>query len=781
MNKRIYDKFDKTVEQLVIYAKAASIDAKVDCIYPESFAIGLLSIGNNYVSGVLSASGVNLSAVSKEIKELLRKKIRNNKGMSGSSYTNLEISKQVLDICRMADSMSIDMEDKEINIIHIFLAMLTVSKVIANIFIAHGLDYDTAKEQLLACDRNDVANKDNNEEEKDVEEAVEGKSANSCRGKQNRRSALKTFCVDITNLAKANELDPIIAREKEIEQAITILCRRNKNNPVLLGEPGVGKTAVVEGIAQRIVSGTVPKQLLNFKVYSLNIGGMVAGTKYRGDFEERINALVKEIEESPNVILFIDEIHTIIGAGGASGGSLDASNILKPFLTKNKLKCIGATTLMEYKKYFKKDGALERRFQQVMIEEPTVEQMFQILGGIKDKLEGYHKCKISDGAISSVINLTARYMSNRNFPDKAIDCLDIACAKYAWDNSKIDKTITQKDINLIVSELCKIPLEIISCNKGERVDKIESVLKDRVMGQDSAIHLICRALRNAYSGVRNPNKPIGNFVFGGQSGTGKTYVAKELAMSIFGRDTSFVRLDMTEYSEAHSISKLIGSPPGYVGFSETEGFTDRVKKNPYCIILLDEMEKAHPYVIKMFLQVMSDGIMTDATGEIVSFKNAVLIMTGNFGMNSEAKKSLGFTHSNEKTDINKIEQKRMIDYCENAYGAEFVNRIDEFIPFMPLSDDSLKQIALINLDEIKDRIGKIGNISCSIKFTSSVFDFLLKRMTQEHGRNATSLKRMISKEIEPCIASTILTLADGKNYSISIEVKDDQIISSVKE
>jgi len=761
MNKRIYDRFDREVGQVIIYAKQASINQKVDCIYPESFAIGVLGIDKgNQVSSLLEEHNINLEITVKRLKEALRKKSKNSGTERPHSYTDLKISRQIVEICRLSDKISNDMDNSEIRVHHLFLAILQVSKTVLNIFIDEGIDYSKIKKELRSI----------KEKVHQTQELPSGK---------NKKSALRTFCIDVTEQARKNELDPIIAREKEIEDAITILCRRNKNNPVLLGEPGVGKTAVVEGIAQRIISGTVPKQLEDFKIYSLNLGSLVSGTKYRGDFEERISALVKEIEESENIILFIDEIHTIVGAGASSGGSLDASNILKPFLTTNKLKCVGATTLKEYKKYFQADGALERRFQQVMIEEPTEEQMFRILAGIKQRLEEYHFCKITSKAISTVIDLTSRYMSNRHFPDKAIDCLDIACAKYAWGVNKDKPVVTEEDISVVISERCNLPIEIVACDKNKSIDRVSEVLRKRVIGQDHAIESMCRVLQSAYSGVRNPDRPIGNFVFGGQSGTGKTYIAKELAIAIFGNDRSFIRLDMTEFSEPHSISKLIGSPPGYVGFSDVDVFADKIRRNPYSIILLDEMEKAHPCVIKAFLQVMSDGIMTDAIGNVIDFKNVIMIMTGNFNMHTENSGSLGFFSGDVKTATEQ-QQERLVSYCETQYGSEFINRVDEFIPFIQLSRESLIKIATINLEEIEKRVIKLPNVKCTIKFSKSVFDLLVKKVSSEHGKNATLLKRIISKEIEPCISSAIMSLDDNVEYLITVSTSKDKFTSKVK-
>jgi ATP-dependent Clp protease ATP-binding subunit ClpA len=566
-----------------------------------------------------------------------------------------------------------------------------------------------------------------------------------------------------------------LARDKEIESSITILCRRGKNNPILIGDPGVGKTAIVEGISQRIVGGTIPKQLIGCKLYSLNLSSLVAGTKYRGEFEERIHALIKEIQNCTNCILFIDEIHTLVGAGSASGGSLDASNILKPFLARSDLRCIGATTLDDFKKYFQKDGALERRFQQVMVEEPTKDQMHQILVGIKYKFEEYHGCIITDDAIDSVINLCSRYLPDRNFPDKAIDVVDTCCAKHAWDNDKQKPTITGKEIAKVIGEMCQIPIEVILWDDNERIKKIEETLSTRVIGQKYAIDTVCKVLKNAYSGIRNPIKPIGSFVFGGKSGTGKTHMAKELAKAVFGKDSSFIKLDMTEFSEKHSVSKLVGSPPGYVGFQDTDLFIDKIKRKPYCIVLLDELEKAHPDVIKLFLQVMSDGEMTDASGNKADFKNVVLVMTGNFGTGAgDGKTSLGFSETVNKDPFVDA-QNKLISYCKEQYGEEFINRVDEFVPFMPLSDQDLKLIIKMRMDEIETRLSSRG---FKMEFTESIYDLLLKLSKEEYGSNATVLNRLIAKKIEPCISDALVRCGDGCVMYVSVE--NDNFICNKK-
>jgi len=749
-DKKMYEKFDNTVSQVVVYAQAASIDAKVDCIYPESFMIGILTTGANEVSSALVGMDIDLDKCLKSLKKMLLIKRANNETKGDINYDDLKISKQVVEACKNANKIRTETAPSEhIGVHHVFISLMRMSDSIRELFEKEGVTVERFIESL------------------GVKKPVEAGGKPS--DKQKNQSAIAAFCIDVTQQARESKLDPIISREKEIETAITILCRRTKNNPILLGDPGVGKTAIVEGLSQRIVSGTVPKQLLGCKVYSLSLSGLVAGTKFRGEFEERIQALVKEIQSATDCILFIDEIHTLVGAGSAAGSALDASNILKPFLARNDLRCIGATTLDDYKKYFHKDGALARRFQQVIVEEPTKEQMKQIMSGIKPKYEEYHKCIITSDALDAVIDLSDRYLKDKNFPDKALDCLDMACAKHAWSTGKEKPVIVAKDIAIVISEQCGIPIEVILWDDHERIVKIEELLSSRIIGQKHAIDVVCKALKNAYSGIRNPDRPIGSFVFGGQSGTGKTYMAKELAKAVFGKDSSFIRLDMTEFTEQHSVSKLIGSPPGYVGFQDTDVFIDRIKRKPYCLVLLDEFEKAHPDVIKLFLQVMSDGMMTDAGGNKANLKNVVLIMTGNFGLDNTSRGSLGFTEKNKKDPFFES-QDILVNYCKDKYGAEFVNRVDEFVPFMSLSDDNLRSIIKIRLDEIA---GRIVNRNIQLTFDNDVYDLLIKMGKNEHGKNATVINRIIAKKIEPCISDALMSM--GKNVkSIAINTKGDE-------
>jgi len=752
MSSELYSHFDRKVMQLIIYSQAASMSVSVDRIYPESFACGLLTSGVNEITSLMAKMDVDLEACLKRFKlELAKKKDQNESDGVNIGFTDVKPSKKFFEACKLANEIRQEQEENKINVIHMFLALTQHSRSFVNIFEAEGVNLSLVIKRLKSGER------------------IKSDSKSS----KDKPMALDRFCTSLSQLAADNQLDPIIARDKEIELALTVLCRRSKNNPMFLGEPGVGKTAVVEGVAQRIASGAVPKMLRNYEVYSLDLSSLVAGTKYRGEFEERINTLIKEMIAKEKCILFIDEIHTMIGAGASGSGTMDVSNILKPFLSKGQLRCIGATTNKEFKKYFQKDGALTRRFQEIIIEEPTEDQMFKILHGIKPKLEQYHDCIISDEAIEASIRLCERYIPAKNFPDKSIEVLDTACAKYAWnDLGKRDKKtiVIMKDVAMVVSDLCKIPIEIIMWDNNERNVKIEETISHRVFGQDKAIEEICRLLKNAYSGIRNPKKPIGSFVFGGETGTGKTYTAQELAYAVFGSRSAFIKLDMSEFSEKHTVSKLIGSPPGYVGFSDTEIFLDKIRRKPYSIVLLDEIEKAHPCVMRLFLQVMSDGTMMDSEGNEVNFKNVILIMTGNFGTNSEAKKHMGFGEKDEE-DATKKEQARLVKYLEEKFGVEFVNRIDEIIPFMPLNKESIKHIIKLRLDELNQRV---ADRPCTIQYTESLVKFVADESLVGHGKNANMIRRTISRKIEPVLSDALMEVGD-QPYVITVRVQNGKV------
>lgn len=643
-------------------------------------------------------------------------------------------------------------------------------------------------------------------------------------GSQKGGSALDKFGRDLTQAAKNGEIDPVIGREKEIQRVIQILSRRTKNNPVLIGEPGVGKTAVAEGLALEIAKGNVPEILKDKRVVSLDLTGMVAGAKYRGDFEERIKAAIDEVKKSKNTILFIDELHTIVGAGAAEG-SADAANILKPSLARGDFQVIGATTLNEYRKYIEKDAALERRFQPVKVGEPTPEQAVQILKGLRDSYEAHHKVKITDEAINAAVTLSSRYIADRYLPDKAIDLIDEGASKVRLasltspDNvkeledeiadyekekasaineqdferaarlrdeqkelqTKLDDAkkkwqeqqkgnsgeVTAEDIAKIVSEWTGIPVVQLTKEESERLLNMENVLHERVIGQSEAVTAIAKAIRRGRVGLKDPKRPVGSFIFLGPTGVGKTELCKALAEAMFGDENAMLRLDMSEYMEKHTVSKLIGSPPGYVGFEEGGQLTEKVRRKPYSVVLFDEIEKAHPDVFNMLLQILEDGRLTDSQGRTVDFKNTIIIMTSNVGARliTEKQSSLGFNSENE--NIEESEKKDIKELVtgelRKVFRPEFLNRVDDIIVFNKLNKDEIKQIAVKMLKTLENRLDKMN---IKISFTdNAISEIADKGFDENYG--ARPLRRAIQNEIEDPLSEQML---EGK-------VKDGAVVT----
>lgn len=650
----------------------------------------------------------------------------------------------------------------------------------------------------------------------------ENKSAPN--GSQKGGSALDKFGRDLTQAAKNGEIDPVIGREKEIQRVIQILSRRTKNNPVLIGEPGVGKTAVAEGLALEIAKGNVPEILKDKRVVSLDLTGMVAGAKYRGDFEERIKAAIDEVKKSKNTILFIDELHTIVGAGAAEG-SADAANILKPSLARGDFQVIGATTLNEYRKYIEKDAALERRFQPVKVGEPTPEQAVQILKGLRDSYEAHHKVKITDEAINAAVTLSSRYIADRYLPDKAIDLIDEGASKVRLasltspDNvkeledeiadyekekasaineqdferaarlrdeqkglqTKLDDAkkkwqeqqkgnsgeVTAEDIAKIVSEWTGIPVVQLTKEESERLLNMENVLHERVIGQSEAVTAIAKAIRRGRVGLKDPKRPVGSFIFLGPTGVGKTELCKALAEAMFGDENAMLRLDMSEYMEKHTVSKLIGSPPGYVGFEEGGQLTEKVRRKPYSVVLFDEIEKAHPDVFNMLLQILEDGRLTDSQGRTVDFKNTIIIMTSNVGARliTEKQSSLGFNSENENAEESeKKDIKELVTgELRKVFRPEFLNRVDDIIVFNKLNKDEIKQIAVKMLKTLENRLDKMN---IKISFTdNAVSEIADKGFDENYG--ARPLRRAIQNEIEDPLSEQML---EGK-------VKDGAVVT----
>ena len=645
------------------------------------------------------------------------------------------------------------------------------------------------------------------------------------KGGEGKETTLQKYGIDLTEEAKKGKIDPVIGREQEIERVIQILCRRNKNNPCLIGEPGVGKTAIAEGLAQKIVDGNVPDILLDKKLITLNLTGMVAGTKYRGDFEERIKAVIDEVTASNDVILFIDEVHTLIGAGSAEGAT-DAANILKPALARGEFQLIGATTISEYRKNIEKDSALERRFQPVTVAEPTTEDAILILKGLRDKYEAHHKVVITDEAITAAVELSARYINDRFLPDKAIDLIDEAASKVrlkgsavpedlktleeeiaetetekeqaissqeferaaalrdketnlkeelknrreAWQekNGHNNGEVGEEDIASIVAMSTGIPVAQLTEAESERLLRLEDELHNRIIGQNEAVTAVAKAIRRGRVGLKDPKRPIGSFIFLGPTGVGKTELCKALATSMFGSEDMMIRLDMSEYMEKHTVSRLVGSPPGYVGFEEGGQLTEKVRRNPYSVVLLDEIEKAHPDVFNMLLQILEDGILTDSQGRRVDFKNTVIIMTSNVGARklTEKKISFGFGESNDSVQANVKEA--ALNELKSTFRPEFLNRVDDIIVFDKLTKPEIEEIAQKMLENLK---GRLSNLNITLNWEDSVKSALAEKGFDDiYG--ARPLRREIQSKIEDTLSEKILDGSIKNGDTVTCTFKD---------
>ena len=669
-----------------------------------------------------------------------------------------------------------------------------------------------------------------NEDGMDANSAV---STDRNSGSFNSTPTLNQFGSDLTKQAREGKLDPVIGRKTEIDRVIQILSRRTKNNPCLIGEPGVGKTAVVEGLAEKIVADDVPEMLKNKRVVALDISGMVAGAKYRGDFEERIKKCLAEVKKTGDVILFIDEIHTIVGAGSAEG-AVDAANILKPLLARGEVQVVGATTLNEYRKYIEKDSALERRFSPVTVGEPTEEETIKILEGLRDKYEAHHNVKITEGAIKAAVDLSIRYINDRYLPDKAIDLMDEAASrvkmrtytmpdsikeieekiatldrekeeairvqdfekaaslrdkeneqkdklekeKKKWQskNSKNVLNLTEEDIAEVIASWTKIPVNKITQDENEKLKHLEDTLHKRVIGQNEAVEAVSKAIRRGRVGLKDPNRPIGSFLFLGPTGVGKTELSKALAEALFGNEDAMIRVDMSEYMEPHSVAKLIGSPPGYVGYDEGGQLTEKIRRKPYSVILFDEIEKAHPDVMNMLLQILDDGRLTDATGRTVNFKNTVIIMTSNVGARMITDKNvLGFSKDTDKTEGQEKEyeeiKKDVMAELKKQFRPEFINRIDDIIVFHKLTDEDIGQIIEIMLKQVQKRLKEQ---EYNVEIDKSVKDLVAKKgIDTNYG--ARPLKRAIQSNVEDKIAEAIL---DGKiipHKKVKIIAENDEV------
>ncbi|MBO5021531.1 MAG: ATP-dependent Clp protease ATP-binding subunit [Clostridia bacterium] len=756
----------------------------------EHLLLGLLKIGGGVAAAVLNKREVT----AEKIEELIRTQI----GVGTPTRLSPDhFTPKAKHVIETAVSGCKKMGKKFVGTEHILIGILSEGDNYAIRFMGSlGVDVAFLTNEALSASGIDPDFKQNNE--KGTNENGNGKTEN-----------LSKFGIDLTEEAKKGKLDPVIGRESEIERVIQILCRRTKNNPCLIGEPGVGKTAVVEGLAQKIADGNVPDILQNKRLFTLNLTGMVAGTKYRGDFEERIKAVIDEVTKSGNIILFIDEVHTIIGAGSAEGAT-DAANILKPALARGEFQLVGATTISEYRKNIEKDSALERRFQPVNVGEPSEEDALLILKGLKDKYEAHHNVTITDDAIAAAVKLSARYISDRFLPDKAIDLIDEAAsrvrlkASYAppefkeleekiadiedekneaissqdferaaslrdtandykqqlreekekWQdkNGHSSGEVTAENIAEILSNWTGVPVSQLTEEESARLLRLESELHNRIIGQDEAVTAIAKAIRRGRVGLKDPKRPIGSFIFSGPTGVGKTELCKALAESLFGSENMMIRLDMSEYMEKHTVSRLVGSPPGYVGFEEGGQLTEKVRRNPYSVLLFDEIEKAHPDVFNMLLQILEDGILTDSQGRRVDFKNTVIIMTSNVGARKITDKKISFGFVESADSGNSDIKEAVLGELKNTFRPEFLNRVDDIIVFSKLTSDEIEQIADKMLEGLAKRL---LNLNISFSWDEDVKKALAsKGFDDTYG--ARPLRREIQSKIEDALSEKLL-------------------------
>lgn len=797
----------------------------------EHILLGLLHEGTNVAAKALSSIGIDLYTVRQRVHELVEKEDFDDLeteeiGYSPKAKTIMEYAVE------QAQALGHDYIGTE----HILLGIIYDTESIAcEILISLGADLDIIHDAIL-----DLLNEDtlNDMPKLNVfnENKAPKKDNNTKDNKQKNNSAtplLDKYGRDLNILAQEEKIDPVIGRNREIERVIQILSRRTKNNPILIGEPGVGKTAVTEGLAQRLINGNIPKVLASKRIISLNMASLVAGTKYRGDFEDRLKKIIDEIIENKNIILFIDEMHTLVGAGAAEG-SMDAANILKPALSRGEIQVIGATTLKEYKKYIEKDSALERRFQTIMVNEPSAEDAISILKGIRNKYEEFHCAKITDEAIKAAVKISQRYITDRFLPDKAIDLMDeaaakvrlktvniptnisqleqkiqdlkkakekaidnqdyelaatirdqeiqikeeLATAKTAWEtqnNAQI--AVTEEDIADVATLWTGIPVKRLVAKEADRLLHIEDIIHKRVVGQNEGVNAVAKAIRRARAGLKDPKRPIGSFLFLGPTGVGKTELARSLAEAIFGDESAMIRFDMSEYMEKHTVSRMLGAPPGYIGYDEGGLLTDAVRRKPYAVILLDEIEKAHPDIFNILLQVLDDGRLTDSQGRTVDFKNTVIIMTSNAGafkLQPQKTNTMGFA-VNEDKQIKQNAKKIVMDEVKRQFKPEFLNRIDEIIIFEPLTDKELTQIVTLLLNDVQKRLAEM-DIELIIK--DEVKSYLLKHGTDTiYG--ARPLKRAVQRYLQDLLAEQLLQKNIKSMQKIIVDCVDDKLTFKV--
>jgi len=832
------DNFSPRVKDVIAFSKEEALRLGHNFIGTEHLMLGILRDGGGKAIAIFNAIEINLEELRRKVEILNPAAIDDSQLLNDKK--NLHLTRQAERALKTTFLEAKLFQSELINTVHLLLCILRnendpTTKLLTQL----NVDYDIVKEQfklMLANDSDaydDLPSGSSFPEEKDNE--GEGKenpfipTSESKTSKKSKTPVLDNFGRDITALAEGEKLDPVVGREKEIQRVSQILSRRKKNNPLLIGEPGVGKSAIAEGLALRIIQKRVSRVLYNKRVVSLDLASLVAGTKYRGQFEERMKALMNELEKNDDIILFIDEIHTIVGAGGATG-SLDASNMFKPALARGEIQCIGATTLDEYRQNIEKDGALERRFQKVLVEQTSTEETLEILKNIKERYENHHNVNYTDEAISACVDLTDRYMSDRFLPDKAIDALDEAgsrvhinnmsvpqeiidlesqldqvrdlknsvvlkqkyeeAAKLRDDEKRVERllieaqerwqeesklnrvTVGENDIADVVSMMTTVPVNKIVKSEKNKLSKLAKVIDSKLIGQTEAVEKVVKAIQRNRAGLKAPDKPIGSFIFLGQTGVGKTQLAKILASEIFDTEENLIRIDMSEYMEKFAISRLIGAPPGYVGYEEGGQLTEKVRRRPYSVILLDEVEKAHPDIFNMLLQVLDDGFLTDSLGRKINFQNTIIIMTSNVGARQvkDFGRGLGFETASQKAQSNDIEKSVIEKELKKTFSPEFLNRIDDILVFNTLEKKDIRKIVDIELVHLIDRIYQLGY---KIEITKAAKDFIAdKGYDSKYG--ARPLNRAIQKHVEDLIAEHIVNNSIKEGDTISIDKNKDQ-------
>ncbi len=830
-------KFSQQVKDVLTYSREEALRLGNNYISVEHLLLGIIREGKGVAIQILLSLGVNLS----DLKNSIESKIKNNKNTAIDNNKNIPILKEANKSLKFTFLEARFFKSEIIDTEHLLLSILKYeNNFTANLLAKYNVDYESVKNELeYILSNSEAGNKTIKDELYDDTDDKEPDNSNyfdkgpkRSTGSKTKTPVLDNFGNDLTKAAEENCLDPIVGRERELERIAQILSRRKKNNPVLIGEPGVGKTAIVEGLALKIVKRKVSRALFDKRVVVLDLASLVAGTKYRGQFEERMKAMLNEIEKNPDVILFIDEIHTIVGAGGASG-SLDASNIFKPALSRGDIQCIGSTTLDEYRQYIEKDGALERRFQKILVDPTSPEETVEILNKIKEKYEDHHLVKYSDQAINACVSLTTRYISDRCLPDKAIDALDEAgsrvhiininvpleitnienkieqvkqkkiesvksqkfeeaaellryekeCIKdleienHKWEEeSNINRVIVdEEDVAEVVAMMTGIPIQRIAKNEGKRLINMDEEIAKSVIGQKEAIKKVVRAIRRNRAGLKDPNKPIGSFIFLGPTGVGKTYLAKVLSEYLFDTQDALIRIDMSEYMEKFAVSRLIGAPPGYVGYEEGGQLTEKVRRKPYSVILLDEIEKAHPDVFHLLLQVLDDGRLTDSLGRRIDFKNTIIIMTSNIGSRQlkDFGQGIGFNTSAKISGADKYAHSIIENALKKTFAPEFLNRIDDIVIFNSLKREDIHKIIDIELSYLYERTVNIGY---KIKISGKAKDFIAEKGWDDKF-GARPIKRTIQKYIEDPLAEAIIKkdFKQGDVIHIGFEDKTQKI------